>query len=116
MEITVVGTGYVGLVTGVCFAEVGYKVTCYDIDENKINILSGGKCPIYEPGLEKMLQKNLASGRLHFTADPEMAYSKAHYIFVAVGTPENEDGSANLDYLQAAAAEIGASLDRKSVV
>ncbi|MGA9227224.1 MAG: UDP-glucose/GDP-mannose dehydrogenase family protein [Mesobacillus sp.] len=116
MEITVVGTGYVGLVTGVCFAEVGYKVTCFDIDEKKIRTLSGGQCTIYEPGLEAMLQKNLKAGRLHFTADVQTAYTNADYIFVAVGTPENEDGSANLEYLEAAIADIGANLVQEAII
>lgn len=116
MEITVVGTGYVGLVTAVCFAEVGYNVTCYDIDENKISFLLKGICPIYEPGLEELLQKNLDEGRLHFTADSKAACSEAEYIFIAVGTPENEDGSANLEYLYAAIAEIGANLSRNTVI
>jgi UDPglucose 6-dehydrogenase len=116
MEVTVVGTGYVGLVTGVCFAEVGYNVTCFDIDEYKINNLSEGKCPIYEPGLEEMLQKNLKEGRLHFSANAKSACARTDYIFVAVGTPENEDGSANLDYLDAAIAEIGANLVNDAVI
>lgn len=116
MKITVVGTGYVGLVTGVCFAEVGYKVKCFDIDENKIATLSEGKSPIYEPGLEAMLQKNLAAGRLHFTADVKTAYKNADYIFIAVGTPENEDGSANLDYLEAAVTEIADNLVQDAII
>lgn len=116
MEITVVGTGYVGLVTGVCFAEVGYNVTCFDIDEQKISTLSKGRCPIYEPGLEEMLKKNLDEGRLHFTADLKSAFTTMDFIFVAVGTPENEDGSANLGYLEAAVADIGAGLTRNAVV
>lgn len=116
MDITVVGTGYVGLVTGVCFAEVGYNVTCFDIDENKINTLSKGKCPIYEPGLEEMLQRNLTAGRLHFTFDSKAAFRTVDYIFMAVGTPENEDGSANLEYLEVAAAQIGANLTRDAVI
>lgn len=116
MEITVVGTGYVGLVTGVCFAEVGYNVTCYDIDEKKIRALSGGKCPIYEPGLEAMLQKNLKAGRLHFTAEVKTACKNADSIFITVGTPENHDGSANLEYLEAAIADIGAHLVQEAIV
>lgn len=116
MEITVVGTGYVGLVTGVCLAEVGYNVTCFDIDVNKIGSLAEGRCPIYEPGLEEMLQKNLAEGRLHFTSDSKAVCSKSDYIFIAVGTPENEDGSANLEYLEAAVADIGANLCKDAVI
>ena len=116
MEITVVGTGYVGLVTGVCFAEIGYNVTCFDIDECKISTLSEGRCPIYEPGLEEMLKKNQAEGRLYFTCDSNVAFKKADYIFIAVGTPENEDGSANLGYLEAAVADIGAHLSKDALV
>ncbi|MBT2692265.1 UDP-glucose/GDP-mannose dehydrogenase family protein [Bacillus sp. ISL-55] len=116
MDITVVGTGYVGLVTGVCFAEIGYNVTCFDIDDQKISTLSKGRCPIYEPGLEEVLNRNLNEGRLHFTADLKSAFARVAYIFVAVGTPENEDGSANLDYLEAAVADIGANLTRDAVV
>ena len=116
MEITVVGTGYVGLVTGVCFAEVGYNVTCFDIDERKINALSQGRCPIYEPGLEEMLRRNLDEGRLHFTCDSKLACKSADYFFIAVGTPENEDGSANLEYLEAAVEQIGMSLVRDAVI
>ncbi|WP_079506118.1 UDP-glucose dehydrogenase family protein [Mesobacillus jeotgali] len=116
MEITVFGTGYVGLVTGVCFAEIGHNVTCFDIDENKINTLSKGKCPIYEPGLEEMLKRNLSEGRLNFTSESKKACHKADYIFVAVGTPENEDGSANLEYLEAAIAEIGMNLIRDAII
>jgi UDPglucose 6-dehydrogenase len=116
MDITVVGTGYVGLVTGVCFAEVGYNVTCFDIEEQKISTLSKGICPIYEPGLKEMLKKNLDEGRLHFTSDSKAACTKAEFIFIAVGTPEDEDGSANLDYLEAAVADIGANLAKDAVV
>lgn len=116
MEITVVGTGYVGLVTGVCFAEVGYNVTCFDIDERKITALSQGRCPIYEPGLENMLQRNLEEGRLHFTYDSKSACKNADFIFIAVGTPENEDGSANLEYLEGAVEQIGMNLVRDAVI
>ena len=80
MKITVAGTGYVGLVTGVCLAEVGHNVTCYDIDESKINLLKNGKAPIYEPGIEELINKNLQNGNLSFTNDPANAYSKADFI------------------------------------
>lgn len=116
MEITIFGTGYVGLVTGVCFAEVGYNVTCFDIDERKITALSQGRCPIYEPGLEEMLERNLEEGRLHFTYDSRLACKNAGYIFIAVGTPENEDGSANLEYLEGAVEQIGKHLSREAVI
>lgn len=116
MKITVVGTGYVGLVTGVSFAEVGYDVFCYDLDENKINMLSKGKCPIYEPGLEEMLQKNLSAGRISFTGDPAEAYMESEFIFIAVGTPENPDGSANLAFLEEAVEEAGRHLSDDAII
>jgi UDPglucose 6-dehydrogenase len=97
MKITVAGTGYVGLVTGVCLAEMGHQVTCMDIEEKKINMLQTGKSPIYEPGLESLINDNLSRGRLQFTTNPQRAYSKAEFIFIAVGTPENLDGTANLE-------------------
>ncbi|MEW8971033.1 MAG: UDP-glucose/GDP-mannose dehydrogenase family protein [Mesobacillus sp.] len=116
MEITIFGTGYVGLVTGVCFAEAGYNVTCFDIDERKITALSQGRCPIYEPGLEEMLKRNLENGRLQFTYDSRLASKNADYIFIAVGTPENEDGSANLEFLEDAVDQIGKYLSRDAVI
>ena len=99
VKITVAGTGYVGLVTGVCLAEMGHQVTCMDIDEEKISMLQTGRSPIYEPGLEPLLDSNLSNGRLHFTTNPHRAYSEAEIIFIAVGTPENQDGTANLEYI-----------------
>ncbi len=107
MKITIVGTGYVGLVTGTCLAEVGNDVLCLDVDEHKINVLNRGGIPIYEPGLEAMVQRNVAAGRLHFTTD--VAQSVAHGVvqFIAVGTPPDEDGSADLQYVIAAARSIG---------
>ncbi|MFO1443588.1 UDP-glucose/GDP-mannose dehydrogenase family protein [Bacillus sp. Bva_UNVM-123] len=97
MRITVAGTGYVGLVTGICLAEMGFEVTCIDIQEKRIKMLQTGCSPIYEPELEQLLHKNLSNGRLFFTTNPQHAYSNADIIFIAVGTPENEDGTANLD-------------------
>lgn len=99
MEIVVAGTGYVGLVTGACLAEVGHKVTCVDIDENKVNKMKKGISPIYEPGLDELLDRNYRESRLDFTTDYEEAYKKADVIFIGVGTPERSDGSANLDYV-----------------
>lgn len=116
MKIAVFGTGYVGLVTGVCFAEIGYNVTCFDIEETKIDTLSQGKCPIFEPGLEEMLRRNLANGRLSFTNDGKAACRNADYFFIAVGTPEKEDGSANLEYLEGAIAEIGNNLNKDAIL
>jgi Predicted UDP-glucose 6-dehydrogenase len=99
MKITIVGTGYVGLVTGVCFAEVGIHVTCVDIDEKKISLLQQGKSPIYEPGLEDMLNRNLSKKRIFFTSRLSEALKECDIIFIAVGTPQDEDGSADLSYV-----------------
>lgn len=99
MKIVVAGTGYVGLVTGACLAEVGNNVTCVDIDENKVEIMKQGISPIYEPGLDELLKRNYKEGRLNFTTDYKNAYKDANVVFIGVGTPEREDGSANLDYV-----------------
>src|ERR671938_983513 len=103
MHITVIGTGYVGLVTGACFAEFGVDVTCVDVDREKIARLSEGRVPIYEPGLEQLVAKNTHAGRLRFTTDIGSAVEQALVIFLAVGTPPKEDGSANLAYIEEAA-------------
>ncbi|WP_077215011.1 UDP-glucose dehydrogenase family protein [Bacillus dakarensis] len=116
MKITIAGTGYVGLVTGVCLADVGHTITCFDIDERKIQELNGGKSPIYEPGLEDLITKNLEAKRLHFTSEPEQAYADADCIFIAVGTPENEDGSANLSYVEQAAIMISEYIHKDTVI
>lgn len=107
MKIVVVGTGYVGLVTGTCFAEVGIDVTCIDIDQKKIDGLKKGVMPIYEPGLEEMVKRNYAQGRLHFGTSLVEALPGAEAAFIAVGTPPGEDGSADLKYVLAVAREIG---------
>ncbi|HTX89537.1 MAG TPA: UDP-glucose/GDP-mannose dehydrogenase family protein [Bacteroidales bacterium] len=107
MKISIVGTGYVGLVTGTCFAEVGIDVTCVDIDEKKIHNLKKGIIPIYEPGLEEMVHRNKEKGRLHFTTNLAEALVGCEVIFNAVGTPPDEDGSADLQYVLAVAREIG---------
>ena len=99
MKIVVAGTGYVGLVTGACLSEVGHNVTCVDIDEKKVEMMEKGISPIYEPGLDELLKKNHEEGRLDFTTDYKAAYNDADVIFIGVGTPEKEDGSANLDYV-----------------
>jgi UDPglucose 6-dehydrogenase len=99
MKISVFGTGYVGLVTGVCFAEMGNTVTCMDIDATKIENLKKGQSPIYEPGLEEMLADNIKANRLHFTTDSEEAVAKSEVLVIAVGTPPNEDGSADSSYV-----------------
>lgn len=107
MKITVIGTGYVGLVSGTCLAEVGNDVLCLDVDPAKIKILEEGGIPIYEPGLQDMVRRNVAAGRLHFTTDVEKAAHFGTVQFIAVGTPPDEDGSADMKYVTAAARNIG---------
>jgi UDPglucose 6-dehydrogenase len=104
MKITIAGAGYVGLVTAVSFAEIGYKVTCFDTDEQKINMLANGDLPLYEPGMEEMITKN--TERLTFTSNPDDAYAKADFVFVCVGTPEQRDGSVKMDYFNEAVMTI----------
>ncbi len=117
MKITVIGTGYVGLVSGTCLADVGNDVLCLDLDADKIRILNEGGIPIYEPGLEAMVKKNVAAGRLRFTTDVEAAVAHGVLQFIAVGTPPDEDGSADLQYVVAAARNIGRHMaDYKVVV
>jgi len=117
VKITVIGTGYVGLVTGTCLAEVGNEVLCLDVDPNKIEILKSGGIPIYEPGLEDMVKRNVAAGRLSFTTDIEESVAFGQIQFIAVGTPPDEDGSADLQYVVAAARNIGRNMtDYKLVV
>ena len=116
MNISVVGTGYVGLVTGTCFSEFGVSVTCVDHDEAKIAALNEGKIPIYEPGLEEMVARNVAEGRLRFTTDLESAVQGTLVIFVAVGTPPREDGSADLSYVDQVARDIATHMDGYKVI
>ena len=116
MKIAVVGTGYVGLVTGTCFAEVGIEVTCVDIDEKKITNLRNGILPIYEPGLEEMVNRNVKQGRLVFSTSLADSIKGADVAFIAVGTPPGEDGSADLKYVLAVARGIGENLDNYCVV
>ena len=99
MKITVIGTGYVGLVSGACLAEVGNEVLCLDVDPAKIKTLEDGGIPIYEPGLKEMVQRNVAAGRLHFTTDVQRAAHFGNVQFIAVGTPPDEDGSADMKYV-----------------
>ncbi len=116
MKITVVGTGYVGLVTGTCFAEVGVDVTCVDIDQKKIDNLNKGILPIYEPGLEEMVLRNAQKKRLHFSTSLPESIIDAEVAFIAVGTPPDEDGSADLKYVLAVAAGIGKHMQKPLVV
>lgn len=114
MKITMVGTGYVGLVTGGCLATIGNTVVCLDIDEKKIDMLRSGQSPIYEPGLPDMIARNVAAGRLRFTTDKEEAYRDVEAIFICVDTPSDEDGSADLQHVMTVAEDIAAALDRRS--
>ena len=111
MNIAIVGTGYVGLVTGTCFAEVGLNVTCIDVDKNKIDNLNKGIIPIYEPGLEDMVHRNVQVGRLHFGTDLAACLDDVEVVFSAVGTPPDEDGSADLKYVLEVARTIGANMN-----
>ena len=116
MKITVIGTGYVGLVSGACMAEVGNDVLCLDLDQEKIRILNDGGIPIHEPGLLEMVKRNVAAGRLHFTTDLEKAAHHGTIQFIAVGTPPDEDGSADLKYVLAAARTVGRLMTDYKVV
>ena len=116
MKIAIVGTGYVGLVTGTCFAEVGMNVTCIDIDQNKIDNLHKGILPIYEPGLDEMVNRNVEKKRLHFSTNLAEAIQGAEVVFIAVGTPPDEDGSADLKYVLAVASSIGEHAQHPMVV
>ncbi|NOZ06768.1 MAG: UDP-glucose/GDP-mannose dehydrogenase family protein [Chloroflexi bacterium] len=117
-DICVVGTGYVGLVTGACFADLGNDVVCLDIDENKIERLSTGQMPIYEPGLEEVVRRNVAAGRLSFTTSYEEAIktNQPHFLFIAVGTPEGVDGEADLKYVRMAAESIAEVMDHPLII
>jgi UDPglucose 6-dehydrogenase len=115
-NITVIGTGYVGLVTGTVFADMGNKVCCLDIDDQKIAMLQEGKSPIYEPGLEEMIKRNATGGRLHFTTDYEEALRNAEYVFIAVGTPEGVDGEADLQYVGQVAKTIAQIMKHPMVI
>ena len=114
MKIVVAGTGYVGLVTAVCLAEVGHTVTCVDVVEEKIEMLNEGKSPIFEPGLEELMAKN--KERLTYTLDAKSAYKNADVIFVGVGTPEKKDGSANLKYVYEVCREIAESIEQNTII
>ncbi|MEC5218515.1 UDPglucose 6-dehydrogenase [Actimicrobium sp. GrIS 1.19] len=116
MKITVIGSGYVGLVTGTCLAEMGNHVLCLDLDENKIRILNDGQIPIHEPGLLELIRRNVATGRLRFTTDVEQSVAFGALQFIAVGTPADEDGSADMQYVLAAARNIGRYMTDYKVV
>ncbi len=116
MKISIIGTGYVGLVSGACFADLGNNVMCLDVDGGKIARLQAGEIPIYEPGLEAMVKRNIAAGRLHFTTDPKASAAHGTVQFIAVGTPPGEDGSADLSYVLEAARDLGRYMNEYRVV
>ena len=116
MKIVVVGTGYVGLVSGSCFAEMGVTVTCVDVDRDKISRIESGNIPIYEPGLDELVERNVRDGRLFFSTDLQAAMKDAEIIFIAAGTPQDEDGSADMKYVMQVAREIGGYLDHYVLV
>nr|MBO2488271.1 UDP-glucose 6-dehydrogenase [Gammaproteobacteria bacterium] len=116
MRLTIFGSGYVGLVTGVCLAEVGNSVMCVDVDQRKIDMLKRGESPIYEPGLDELLKKNLEAGRIKFTTDPAEGVNHGLFQFIAVGTPPDEDGSADLKYVLAVAEAIGQNMSEYRIV
>jgi UDPglucose 6-dehydrogenase len=116
MHIAVIGTGYVGLVTGACFAEFGVEVTCVDVDENKIERLNNGIIPIYEPGLDQVVERNAKAGRLHFTTDIKSAVEQALVVFIGVGTPPQPDGTPDMSYYRQAAKDIAGAMNGYKVL
>ena len=116
MNISIIGTGYVGLVTGTCLADFGLSVTCVDQDETKISLLNSGGVPIYEPNLAPLIKKNISAGRLTFTTNFEKAVKESKVIFIAVGTPSNDDGSANLVQIEEVAKQIALSINNYKVI
>ena len=116
MKITIIGSGYVGLVTGACLAEQGNNVFCLDLDPKKIDILNSGGVPIYEPGLKEMIERNRAAGRIQFSTDIKASVDHGEIQFIAVGTPPDEDGSADLQYVVAAARNIGRHMSTPKVI
>ncbi len=115
-KIAVAGTGYVGLVAGVCFAERGHNVICVDVDENKVELMKSGKCPIYEENLEELMVKNYQEGRIDYTTNYKEAYKDADAIFIGVGTPEQEDGSANLSYVATVSRQIAENIEKDCLI
>src|SRR6266542_2965870 len=116
MKIAVVGTGYVGLVLGACLAENGNTVVCVDKDESKVDMLKAGRMPIYEPGLEEIVKRNDHEERLTFTTDLPSAVRSSEIVFIALGTPQGEDGSADLQHVLTVARDIGRAMERYTVV
>ena len=115
-NLAVIGTGYVGLVTGVCLAEIGHSVICIDVDKEKVKKMKCGIPPIYEPSLEELMSRNIKNGRLHFTTDYAEGLKNAEVIYITVGTPQDIDGSANLQYIKQAAKEIAMNVTHDVIV
>ena len=116
MKLTIIGTGYVGLVTGTCFAEIGHEVICVDRDEAKVKLLQSGGMPIFEPGLEELVKKNVAAGRLSFTSLTSEGVEKSEVIFIAVPTPPLSDGSVDLSFIEGVAREIAAAMTSYKII
>ena len=116
MKITVIGSGYVGLVSGACLADLGNEVLCLDVDPQKIALLNSGGVPIYEPGLDEVIKRNVAAGRLRFTTDAAASVAHGLVQMIAVGTPSGEDGSADLQYVLAAARNIARHMSEHKVI
>ncbi|TAK92816.1 MAG: UDP-glucose/GDP-mannose dehydrogenase family protein [Verrucomicrobia bacterium] len=116
MKLTIIGTGYVGLVTGTCFAEVGHQVTCVDNDATKVKLLQGGGIPIYEPGLQELVQKNVAAGRLSFTSNTAEGVEKSDVIFIAVPTPPQPDGSVDMSFIERVARDIAGAMTSYKII
>src|SRR5437867_10851796 len=116
MKLTIIGTGYVGLVTGTCFAEVGHHVVCVDNDAAKVKLLQSGGIPIYEPGLQELVQKNVAAGRLNFTNSTTEGVEQSDVIFIAVPTPPQPDGSVDMSYIERVAREIAGAMTSYKIV
>ena len=116
MKLTIIGTGYVGLVTGTCFAEVGHQVICVDNDAAKVALLQSGGLPIYEPGLEELVNRNVAAGRLHFTASTADGVTNSDIIFIAVPTPQLPDGSVDLSFIERVAREIAGAMTSYKII
>src|SRR5256885_8880594 len=116
MKLTIIGTGYVGLVTGTCFAEVGHQVICVDNDAQKVEVLRAGKMPIYEPGLDDLVRKNVASGRLCFTTSTPEGVEKSDVVFIAVPTPPLPDGAVDLSFIEKVARDIAAAMNSYKII
>ena len=116
MNISIFGTGYVGLVTGACLAESGHHVYCVDVDEEKIDLLNSGQIPIYEPGLKDLVSRNLTAERIHFSTDPHVAINHANLLMIAVGTPTNKDGSSDLQHVFTVAKQIAEIMEDSKII